>query len=448
MTGRESALRMLIRINEEGVLCHEALRASEEDELPPKERALATRLVHGTLEREITIDRILELRTGRPVSKIKPKLRNLMRMSVYQLLFLTQIPASAVCNEAVKLAKQFGYAGLSGFVNGVLRNIARDCEAAGGREEYLSQTEKSLPEKERFSFRYAVPSGLADYYLRNYPEEAEGMFAAFLCDGVTSIRLNRSKGTMEELKRSLLEENTEYTEGLLPNTLRLGKNGNPGSLQAFRKGLFSIQDESSALAGNILPLRAGMRVLDLCAAPGGKTSHVADELKALGGGTVLSRDISEKKLEKIKEHIVLLGLDNVTVEAGDASAYEERFAEGFDLVLADLPCSGLGVIGRKPDIKQKTGTDDIQALAKLQRSILTQAVRYIGSGGYLCFSTCTVTLEENDRNCEFLLQSGMKPVDFSEKLPEQLKKRYRNGMLQLFPQDGTDGFFIALFQKE
>lgn len=448
MTARESAWNMLNRINEEGILCHKALRSLEADGLSPVDRALATRLVHGTLERSITIDRVISHKTGKPVGKLKPRLRNLMRMSVYQLLFLSQIPASAVCNEAVKLAKKGGYAGLSGFVNGVLRGLSREVTEAGSGEAYIHLLAASMQAQEAKSFLYAMPPAFIDYYETNYPSEAEEMFQAFLSEGGISIRLNRSRGTMEELKASLDKASIAYRDGLLSNTLYIEKAGNLSTTEGFLRGLFSIQDQSSALAGNILPLRAGMKVLDLCAAPGGKSIHVADELSALGGGSVLARDIAAGKLPRIREHIALLSLDNITVEAGDASVYDQSLSEQFDLVLADLPCSGLGVIGRKPDIKTKTTLSDIRTLSELQRLILTSAVRYVKAGGYLCYSTCTVTVEENDRNCDYIESLGFSREDFSEKVPASLRKRYQNGRLQLFPQDGTDGFFAALFRKK
>ena len=447
MNARESAMNMLVRINEEGVLCHKALLALDGDDLSVKDRALVTRLVHGTLERQLTCDRILEDLTGKPVSRIKAKLRNLMRMTVYQILFLTQIPSSAAVNEAVNLTKKAGYPFLTGFVNGVLRNLVRRVEAAGGAEAYLSDVEKKLCDAERLSFHYSMPADLSEYFTKNYPEEAEGMFAAFLAEGSFTIRLNQSRGTMEELKESLTKDGIAFTDGLLPNTLRMERTGNLSRTEAYLGGLLSVQDESSALSGNILPLTKEMAVLDLCAAPGGKTIHIADELSVLGGGSVTARDISAGKCDRIREQAERIGLLNVSVEPGDATVFDAVSEEKFDIVIADLPCSGLGVIGRKPDIKYKTKLNDIAALSKLQKSILDNAVRYVKKGGYLCYSTCTVTKEENDENRKYIEGKGLTAWDFSEKIPERLLKRYENGSLQLFPQDGTDGFYMALFRK-
>ena len=440
-------MKMLVRINEEGVLCHKALLSLDGDGLSEKDRALVTRLVHGTLERQLTCDRILENLTGKPVGRIKAKIRNLMRMTVYQLLFLTQIPDSAAVNEAVNLTKKAGYPFLTGFVNGVLRNLVRQIEAAGGADAYLKETGQKLSGRELLSFRYSMPEELVAYYCKNYPDEAEAMFAAFLSEGSYTVRLNQSRGTMQELKESLQKDGIAFSDGLLPNTLRMERTGNPARTEAYRNGLLSVQDESSALAGNILPLKSGMAVLDLCAAPGGKTIHIADELIVLGGGTVTARDISAGKCDRIREQAERIGLTNVSVEPADATVFDAASEERFDLVIADLPCSGLGVIGRKPDIKYKTKREDILALSKLQKEILDNAVRYVKKGGYLCYSTCTVTKEENDENRKHIEDKGFTAWDFSGRIPEGLRRRYENGSLQLFPQDGTDGFYTALFRK-
>ena len=448
MNARELTLRLLTETNEEQVLSHIALKALDGFEGDPRDRALISKLVHGTLERQATCDMIIEAKTGKPVTKLKPKIRNILRMSIYQLLFLTQIPAPAICNEAVKLAKKSGYAGLAGFVNGVLRGLSRDTEAAGGREAYFTAFADGLSGEKRLCFVYSFPEKLLNYFLANYPEEAEEMFRAFLSERGTAIRLNKSRGDADTLKELLKADGIEARDGLLANTFRLSRSGNPAVCKAFRRGLFSIQDESSALSGNVIPFKAGMHVLDLCAAPGGKTVHAADELAALGGGTVLSRDLTAEKIAAIKEQADRVGLSNVICEKRDATVTDEALFNRFDVVIADLPCSGFGVIGRKPDIKWKTGTEQIAELAALQRQILQNAVRYVKPGGILCFSTCTITKEENDDNADYLESLGMIPVDVSGEIPDALIKRYHDGRLQLFPQDGTDGFFLAVMRKK
>ena len=446
MDAREAALKMLIRINEEGMLCHKALNDPIRDSLSEADKSFFTKLVRGTLERMVTCDMILERKTGKPVSKQKPFIRNLLRMGCYQLLFLSAVPASAVCNEAVKAAKKAGFTGLSGFVNGVLRNLSREIAAAGDPQAYLRAAEKGLSGEQLTAFRYSVPGKWVRYFETNYPGEAEDMYRAFLEEPGTAIRLNKSRGTAEELMNLLKKDGIEAEPGMLPNSFRI-RGGSIAKSDAYKKGLFSVQDESSCLCGNILPLKAGMNVLDVCAAPGGKSLHAADELTFLGGGTVLSSDISKEKLLLLSKEADRLGFDSISVKQHDAAVFEPSYENAFDLVLCDLPCSGLGVIGRKPDIKDKTDTADIKALAEIQKSILAAAVRYVKPDGHLCFSTCTVTKEENEDRADDILRYGLMPSDFSERIPERLRHRYREGRLQLFPQDGTDGFFMALFQR-
>lgn len=452
MTGRELAFRMLIQVNEQEELSHHVLnKALQEHELSDVERGFATRLFHGTLERQLTIDWILEHQAKRPMCKVKPKIRNLLRISAYQLLFLQQVPASAVCNEAVKLAKKCGLAGLSGFVNGVLRGLSREIVQAGGQEAFLHAFAQEMTETERLCFLYSMPVWLVSYWRNAYPKRSlEPMLQAFLEEGGVSIRQNKSRGSMEELKASLEQEGVAYTPGILPNTLRIQHGRNLAELRAYREGRFSIQDESSAFAGNVLPLQQNMKVLDVCAAPGGKSVHVADELSVLGGGEVEARDLREQKIAKIAENLKITGLTNVTCVVKDATHPDPSKKGWADIVLADLPCSGLGVIGRKPDIKWKTSYEDILSLAEIQKKILKQAVTYVKSGGYLCYSTCTITKEENADMCEYIKKLKLQPVSLAEMVCDGMDAEVSaDGAVQLFPGvGGTDGFFVALFRRE
>ena len=262
---------------------------------------------------------------------------------------------------------------------------------------------------------------------------------------------------MEELVAELSREGAKTEPGVLDNCLRLTGSGNPAALASYRDGLFSVQDTSAVLAGNLLPLAPGMNVLDLCAAPGGKTVHAADELAALSGDgafAVESRDVSESKLSMIREQLERVRLDHVHCAASDASVYDPSLEAWADVVIADVPCSGLGVIGRKADIKYKTKPEDIAALAAIQRAIVRQAVRYVKPGGYLSYSTCTIARAENEDLAAFIESLGMTPVDLSEKLPAEIRESCeRQGGLdgigvQIFPEsEKWDGFYIAGFRK-
>ncbi len=452
MTARELAWKMLIQVNEQDGLSHHVMnKAFSEHALPEVERAFATRLFHGTLERQLTIDWILEHQAHRPMCKVKPKIRNLLRVSAYQLLFMDQVPPSAVCNEAVKLIKQGSLSGLSGFVNGVLRGLSREIEQAGGREQYQKAFAEDMTETERLCFWYSMPVWLVSYWRERYPKATtEKMLRAFLDRRGVTLRCNESKGTPEELVALLEEEKIVSEPGLLPNTVHVFDAGSPAECLAYQQGRFRVQDESSVLVGNLLPLERGMRVLDLCAAPGGKSLHVADRLRVLGDGTVEARDLRQTKVDRITEQKVQLAFEHLHCVVADATEYDAKLEGSADIVLADLPCSGLGVIGKKPDIKWKTTYEDVLALAKVQRSILKNAVRYVKPGGYLMYSTCTVTTEENDDNSAFLRGLSMVPVAIADRIPETFGGVKRDEeAVQLFPESGvTDGFFLALFRRE
>ena len=465
MNARELTWNLLTEVNERGALSHEAFAEAMERYAPSgADRALVTRLFNGALERQETIDRVIERQTGRPVGKVKTKIRNLLRMSVYQMLFLQRVPAAAACNEAVSLAKKHGLAGLAGFVNGTLRGLDREISASGGQEGYLKVAAAAMGETERLCFLYSMPEWIVTRLREDFPKaDIETILRAFLAESGVTVRLNRSRGDMETLRRALAEEGIKPGESVLDNCLRLRGAGNPAELAAYRDGLFSIQDVSAVLAGNLLPLVPGMRVLDLCAAPGGKTVHAADELAALakeagrpaeGAFEVESRDVGEGKLPLIREQLDRVKLPNVHCAAADASVYDPKLEAWADIVIADVPCSGLGVIGRKPDIRYKTKSEDIEALAGIQREIVRQAVRYVKPGGLLAYSTCTTARAENEDIASFIVSLGMTPVKLAEKLPADMREacERQGGLegigLQIFPEpERWDGFYIAEFRR-
>lgn len=453
MTAREIVLEMLMQVQEQEKLSHKVLAKglAANPDLTCADKALAVRIFQGTLERKRTLDWIIEQQAGRPMTKMKPLVRNLLRMGAYQILFLEQVPNSAACNEAVNLIKKRGMIGLSGFVNGVLRGIARNLDNYPDTESFLKVFSEDMTETERLGFLYSMPDWLVIYWQRRYPKDiVQKMLAAFLENPPLSIHHNVSRGTLGELKDALEEDGVTFEPGVYAdNALLLRDVGNPARLRAFTEGRFTVQDESSILAGKILPLKKGMTVLDLCAAPGGKAMHAADMLAALGGGRVIAGDLTESKVRMVREQAARIGLDNVECVVWDARQPNPALKESVDLVLADLPCSGLGVIGRKPDIRWKTEYEDILELARLQKEILFTAVSYVKPGGYLSYSTCTLTKEENEDNVEYLQSLGMELCDISSYLPKSLRtEKTKQGQLTLIPGiQKTDGFFASLLKK-
>lgn len=413
-------------------------------QLEERERAFVKRVSAGTIERRIQLDYVLDRYAKTPVQKMKPLIRELLRMSVYQLLFLEHVPDAAVCNEAVKLAKKRGFQNLQGFVNGVLRNIAR------GRAE-IPYPDREKDRAAYLSVRYAMPPWLVAHFDRHYGEEAcERMLAAFLEDEGLSLRLGEGLSGEE---RDALTEAWEAAgvevarHPFLPYAVTLrGVNG-IRSLAGFGEGLFAVQDVSSMLVVEAAGIRPGDTVIDVCASPGGKALHAAEKLR--GTGQVIACDVSPAKAERIAENQARLGLHNITVRVADARLRTERFVEKADVLLADLPCSGLGVMGRKQDIRHRVTEQSLAEVASLQREILSNVVSYVKPGGILMYSTCTLNPAENEEMAAWICeQFGFAPVSMAQRLPVALAEQAERGMVQLLPGiHGTDGFFLAKLRR-
>lgn len=440
---RRMALELLIEIMEGNVFCDRALHhALDRYQMEKRDRSFLTRLVEGTVERCIELDYILNQFSKVRVDKMKPAIRNILRLSVYQIVYMDQVPDSAVCNEAVKLTAKRNMQNLKGFVNGVLRSVAREKEKLTypSKDDVVSY----------LSVRYSLPEWIAAEFIKEYGEErAEKIAASFLKenDGV-SIHCMTGHCSIEQVKKSLKEEGVLVKEGkLVKDALRISDFSSLRELMAFQKGMFQVQDESSMLAGQIAGIQEKDVVIDVCAAPGGKTFYAADLCR---DGQVISCDLSEEKTERIYENKKRLGFENVTIYRNDATVLRKEWVEMADVVIADLPCSGLGVIGKKCDIKYKTTKEDILQLAKLQRQILSVVSNYVKTGGRLIFSTCTMTKSENQENAEWMEKNlSLRPVSLEDKLPEKLQGLTgARGYLQILPDmAATDGFFLSCWEK-
>lgn len=442
---RELILGILLEVNKEGQYSHLVIRSTLEkyQYLEKQERAFISRVCEGTLEYKIRLDYILNQFSTVPAKKMKPVIRELLRSSVYQILYMDSVPDSAVCNEAVKLARKKGFYNLTGFVNGVLRKIAREYGS-------IRFPGKDQPE-EYLSVIYSMPKWLVQRFLEQYGfEKTEKMLESFLKEKPTTIRIREylvdKKAVLESLERQQVTvEKAPYIE----NAYYLKNYDYLPALEAFRMGTVQVQDVSSMLVGDIADPNEGDYVIDLCAAPGGKTLCIADKLK--GTGRVDARDISRSKTDLIRENAIRQSFLNVVVTEKDASQLDSDSLEKADILIADVPCSGLGVMGRKTDIKYKMNPAKIQELAGLQRLILEQASTYVKPGGTLIYSTCTITNEENLDNVKWFTEhfpyelESLDPYLCKELQSETTSKGY----LQLLPGvHQCDGFFIARMKRK
>ncbi len=434
---RELTLDILYEILEEGAFSHVVLSQalSKYQYLEKSDRAFITRVTVGTLEYLIQIDFVLDQFSKTKTEKMKPLIRTLLRMSVYQILYMDRIPDSAVCNEAVKLAEKRHFQGLKGFVNGVLRTISRE-------KENLTFSDDSIA--------FSMPPWILSLWKETYDQSViRKMLTWFLSEKPMMVRLNTSLAKKEDIIKSLKDQEVLVKESpFLDTVLWLEGFDHIESLLAFQKGWLQVQDLSSCLVGLAANPQEGDVVLDVCGAPGGKALHIADLLK--GTGHVQVRDVSEQKVNLINENIDRSGFSNLTAQVWDALVLDEAFLEKADIVLADLPCSGLGILGKKPDIKQKMKPEALASLAKLQREILSVVWQYVKPGGILIYSTCTIDKQENEENMTwFLEQFPFQPVDIQGRLGEKLNcETMKEGYLQLLPGlYPCDGFFLSVMQR-
>ena len=425
---RELILGILLEVTRGEEYSHIALRnvLNKYQYLDKKDRAFITRVTEGTLEHMIEIDYIINQFSQVKVNKMKPVIRCIIRSAVYQLKYMDSVPDSAVCNEAVKLAVKKGFYTLKGFVNGVLRNIARNIDNV------------TYPDKADYvnylSIRYSMPTWILEQWLECYDKKTiEIMLEDFLKEKPTTIRWNPNCMSKETLIESLEKEGV-YVENhpYLPYALWISSYDYLADLESFQKGGFYVQDISSMLVGHIANPKEGNRVIDVCAAPGGKALHMAELLNATG-------------------HVEARDMKNIEAVKWDATVLDEKSVEQMDVVIADLPCSGLGVLGKKTDLKYRMTRETQEDLVSLQRQILSKVQAYVKKDGTLVYSTCTIHEEENMGNVRwFLEQYPQFELDSIEDvLCDALKSSVQEkGCLQLLPGvHESDGFFIAKFKK-
>lgn len=462
---REAVLTILTRIREEGTYSHiavkEMLDQCEREGMDRRQRAFVKRLTEGIIERRIEIDNVIRTYTKKG-ARIRPVIRDILRMGIFQILYMDAVPDSAACNEAVKLTKLSGKKELSGFVNGVLRTVAREKEkgifAAAAREDGASSDPAALSRK------YSMPEWIIRLWNEQRSEQdTRALLEALLEVRPVSIRFDDrcSAADIEKILAGMQEKGVTATKGHYHALCyELTGTDSVATLPGYREGLWTVQDESSMLVAEAAGLQGGETVYDVCAAPGGKSMHCASKLLALAkraeegaaavkAGTVHAFDLSKGKTAQIMKNVRRMHLPNVVVSQRDALLPVPAEAGAADVLLCDLPCSGLGVIGRKRDIKYHVSPAQLEELAKLQKDILRSAVGYLKEGGVLIYSTCTINRGENEEIAAFIEKElGFTADPLAPHLPAGIPG-IDGHMLQLLPHiHGTDGFFLARFIKK
>ncbi|REK76393.1 16S rRNA (cytosine(967)-C(5))-methyltransferase RsmB [Paenibacillus paeoniae] len=452
VTPRELALNILVKVADSGAYSNIQLnRSLQESGMSRQDAGLATELVYGTISRQATLDHWLSKFVSKGLHKLDTWVHQLLRLSAYQMLFLDRIPTHAAVNEAVTIAKRRGHSGISGMVNGVLRSIDR------GREELVLSSIRAATPVATLALRHSYPEWLVERWVAAYGlEEAEAICASSNEQPHASIRVNTVLADRNDRLREL-SDNGIHAEpsAIAPSGIVVTGGGNLAETDGFRQGLWSLQDESSMLVAEVVSPKAGMKVLDCCAAPGGKSAHMAELMD--GKGKVWANDLHAHKRELIVAQTERLKLRNVEAVVGDATELPERFApESMDAVLLDAPCSGFGVIRRKPEIKWTKTEGDISEIAALQRQLLHRVSGLVRPGGTLVYSTCTMEREENEAQIETFLREHPE-FSLDADWPETVLSNLRDagvigdqfdGQLQLLPQHfGSDGFYIARMVK-
>lgn len=420
---REIAMEGLLAILEKGEYSHIVINniLNKYIYADKKDRAFITHIISGTIEKLYLLDDIIDRYSKVKTNKLKPVIRTILRMTVFQIYFCDGIKDFAAINEAVNLAKKKGFKTLSGFVNGVLRSAARD------------KSDYKLPEA--LNLRYSVPEWIVNKFIEDYGyDKAVSILEGFEKQHGVTVRMNVSKDkSPAEIKASLDEEGILYETTEYENVLLLKKFDALSDITMLYEGYLQVQDISSMYPVFMALPKANDYIIDVCAAPGGKALHIADVLN--NTGHVEARDKSEYKINLINENIYRSGFSNISSKVWDATVLDESSIDKADIVIADLPCSGLGVLGKKPDIRYRLKPEELSSLAELQRNILSTVHQYVKVGGTLIYSTCTLNKEENEQNIHW----------FTSNYP--FKPEKDEDMLTIIPDEYKDGFFIAKLKR-
>ena len=378
------------------------------------EKALATELVYGVLRYKLNLDYIRNCFSKINENKLSVSVKNILRIGIYQIMYLSKVPDSAACNESVKLVYKYSHKGSVGFVNAVLRNVVRNKDSIS----YPANL------KEKFMYKYSFPEDIVDIVMRDYGIDAENILTELNKNKKMCIRPNLLKTDLSQLESFL--NGYSYIKG---EKCFYVKGISVDGLKEFQQGLFSVQDRASMMCAELLNPENYDKVLDLCAAPGGKSAYMAELMN--NSGEIISCDLHEHRTELIKNTALRLGINIITAIQNDASVFNQAFKDAFDKVLVDVPCSGLGVISGKPDIKWTQR--DYDSLVSIQKQIFKNALLYVKKDGYVVYSTCTINKAENENLVKEVLYDNDNYV-----LEESV---------QLLPCNKNDGFYMCRIKR-
>ncbi|MDK2799883.1 MAG: rRNA (cytosine967-C5)-methyltransferase [Clostridiales bacterium] len=443
---RETTLKILYEIEKNDAYANIALKKYlKNTDYKAVDRGLTTELVYGIMKFKLTLDFIISQFSTVKKNKLSLWILNILRIGIYQIIYHDRIPDSAACNESVNLAKKYGHYASAKFVNAVLRNVSRN----KNNIKFPNKEQNSI---EYLKVSYSHPQWMIEDWLKKYGFQ----FTEELCKANNKVpelcvRVNMLKVTPDELIKQLNENSVKAVQGkYCDEALILKEVGNIDDLDVFQQGLFQVQDESSMLVSKILDPQPDEFIIDVCCAPGGKTTHIAQLMQ--NKGKVLGWDIHPHKIKLVQTAAKRLGLEIIEANVHDATVEVQVLCGRADRVLVDAPCSGLGIIRRKPDIKWNKAYESLENIVHLQKEILQVSSKYVKPGGYLVYSTCTIQDEENihiienflEKNTHFILEN------IEKYLPDTLKKESaKQGYIQLFPHiDDIDGFFICKLRRK
>ena len=441
---RETALKTLYKIDKnEGysnIILNEELEKSKKN-LSEKDIGLISEIVYGTITWRLTIDEIIKKYSKIKFKKLSLWILNILRIGIYQIIFLDKIPKSAAVNESVNLAKRYGHKGSANFVNAVLRKVDKN-----DYEDFLNIAN----DEDRISKVFSMPKWIIEELLKEMNmENVEQICKSSNLKPKINIRVNNLKTNKQKLKEELIKRNINLKDGKLEDFIVVEKMKNIEDLDLFKQGYFTIQDEMAGLISIVLEPQKGQNILDCCSAPGGKTTYIAELIE--NEGNIEAWDIHEHRVRLVQENAKRLGVTCISTKVQDSTIYSEENKDKYDKILLDVPCLGLGVLKRKPDIKWTRNKEDIEEISKLQMQILDTCSKYLKKGGELVYSTCSILKSENEEIIENFVQKNydFEIINLNENFKKYNEEKYKKSKyIKLFQNSENDGFFIAKLRRK